>query len=107
METVEKLKIKMRSARPPYDTWEVDGYLPFEVHGERFAVTRIPCALNDDLQWRATHIETGTAVQATACAKMEGVPPLLQELAAKSNPEKLRQGLAKVRAIIAEGKLPA
>jgi hypothetical protein len=35
------------------------------------------------------------------------VPPILREMAAKSNPEKLQQALAKARAIIAERKVPA
>ena len=99
--------IEMRSSRPPYDTREVKGYLPFEVHGERFAVTRIPCALTDEKQWRATHIETGAGVPGSDCAKMEDVPALLRTMAAKSNPEKLRAAVAKCREIIAEGKLPA
>lgn len=91
--------MEVRNARPPYETWPATGHLPFEMHDERFAVTRIPCALRDEEQWRATHIETGVAVPRTGAATMEEVPVKTKAVLAEVGSEKLKASIAKVKAL--------
>ncbi len=99
-----EIEMEVRSARPPYETWPATGHLPFEMHGELFAVTRIPCALRDEEQWRATHIETGVAVPRTGAATMEEVPEKTKTLLAEVGSEKLKASLAKVKALFPANK---
>lgn len=55
--------VECREKTPPYKTWAAVGYLPFEMYGERFAVTRNPAAtVANAPAWRVSHVETGTAV---------------------------------------------
>jgi len=101
---IETLKVRMRSSRPPYDTWEVDAYMPFEAHGERFAVTHIPLALDDENQFRATHIDTGAAVPGSDAATMEQVKVAAIAVLDRVGSAGLQTSLSKVREITAPAK---
>ena len=103
MSTIDEIKINMRNARAPYETWPATGHAPFEIHGEHFAITKIPCALKGEQQWRATHIETGMAVPYSASTTIEGAREAAKDTLAKITPEKLQISLAKGRALFANG----
>jgi hypothetical protein len=95
------IEINVRSAHPPYDTWPATGHLPFEMHGERFAVTRIPCALNDAQQWRVSHVETGVALPRTQGSTKEEALANAKAVLAQGGQEKLKASLTQVRALFA------
>jgi hypothetical protein len=98
--------MNVRSAHAPYDTWPAAGFFAFEIHGERFAVTRIPCALNDPQQWRVSHIETGAACPATSGTTQQEALANGKAKLAEIGPEKLKASLAKVRALLRKKKPP-
>lgn len=97
------VRIQMRSARPPYDTWTDVGHLPFEVHGEKFAVTRISMTMRHS-HWRATHIATGVGVPGSECVEMKDVPAQTKALLKQIGPAKLQDALKRARAHFAKGK---
>lgn len=97
--------MNVRSAFPPYDTWPATGHLPFEMHGERFAVTRIPCALTDTHQWRVSHVETGAACPRTNGATMEEALANGKATLAEVGPDRLKASIAKVRALFPNIKI--
>jgi len=95
------IEMNVRSAHAPYDTWPATGHLPFEMHGERFAVTRIPYALNDAQQWRVSHVDTGVALPRTMGATKEEARDAAKAVLAVVGAEKLQAGLATARALFA------
>lgn len=99
LETGSEIEMNVRSAHPPYDTWPATGHMPFEIHGERFAVTRIPCTLNDAQQWRVSHVETGAACPRTIGATIEEALANGKATLAEVGPDKLKASLAKVRSL--------
>jgi hypothetical protein len=98
---IEIVEINMRSRHPPYNTWRVCGYLPFEVFGENFDVTAIPAGEVSECFFRATHIATGAAVPASQCEVMAQVPAKTREVLESVGSEKLKKSLAKVAEILA------
>lgn len=95
----------VRDNFPPYRVREVEGHAPFEVFGERFAVTAIPCRLPDDVQqWRATHVESGCGVPDTNCATIDMVETAARIYLDKVGPQKLKEAIAKAYEIIARGQ---
>jgi ribosomal protein L37E len=105
------ITVKMRTAHYPFNTWDEAGWLPFEMHGERFAVTRIPCALDSPIRWRVSHVGTGVALPDTDSARQEEAKAKAIEVLTKQGAEKLKAALDLARRIIgkgdAEGRLPA
>src|SRR4051812_47548790 len=84
-----ELRILTRSMEPPYVVRETIGYLPFEVFGEKFAVTCVWSAEITQDFWRATHIATGAAVPKTGCELIEDVPAKAREVLETVGREKL------------------
>jgi len=103
--------VKMRSAHYPFNTWDEAGWLPFEMHGEQFAVTRIPCALDSPIRWRVSHVATGVALPSTASETQEEAKTKGIDALTNAGPEKFKTALDRVRETIAEGdregRLPA
>ncbi len=99
--------VAMRRASPPYDTWPELGHLPFDMHGEQFAVTRVPCALDDPRKWRVSHVSTGVAIPSSAHETKEGAKTKGIDALTNAGPEKFKAAIARVKATIAEGLLPA
>ena len=97
---MKKVEIYMRESTTPYNIWKGFGYMPFEVHGQKFAVTMNRSTLEQSRTWRVTHIKTGAAVPGTegatiAQAKANGMSILLSK-----GPEKLKEALEKVAEIL-------
>lgn len=61
------IDLNIRSSENPKETFPGTGHLPFEMYGERFAVTQRLAAKAVDPQWLVTHVETGVAVP-NSCA---------------------------------------
>ena len=97
---IEAIPLEIRAATAPYEKYKTTGFFPFEVHGERFAVTRRP-GTDEQRRWHATHIETGSAVPGTACEMSTEVKALAIDRLTRVRPEKLKAALDKVRALIA------
>ena len=99
------ITLRLRRDFPPYETWEAKGHIPFEVHGENFAVTRINYTLRATVRWRATHVATGAAVPGTECYFMDEVPARARKVLGLIGREKLQESLAKAAALLArDGK---
>lgn len=94
-----EISINVRAAQPPYDTYPATGHLPFEMHGERFAITIIPNPLNDFQKWRVTHIDTGAAIPGVFEATIELARERGMAHLTEVGPEKLKAALARVRAL--------
>ena len=93
--------VEMRSAHPPYKTWQEEGYGPFVIHGETFAVTRNVGAFDSPLKWRVSHVATGIAIPHTAAeTKVQARDAALNVLGG-IGPEKFHAALAKARELIA------
>jgi hypothetical protein len=95
------IMVEMRSKLQPHKTWSEPGYLPFEMHGEQFAVTRNVAALDSPIRWRVSHVKTGAAIPSSdgethAEAKANGIASLT-----KVGPEKFQQALSRLREHIA------
>ena len=97
---IDAIPLEIRAATAPYKKYKTTGFFPFEVHGERFAVTPRP-GTDERRRWHATHIETGFAVPGTACEMLTDVQPLAIDRLTRCGPEKLKAALDKVRALIA------
>lgn len=95
------VKVEMRSAYPPYETWQEDGYGPFELHGETFAVTRNVGALDSPLKWRVSHVATGIAIPRTAAETKEKAHAEALTVLEEIGPKKFHAALAKARTLIA------
>ncbi len=95
------VKVEMRSAHPPYNTWQEDGYGPFELHGETFAVTRNVGALDSPLKWRVSHVATGIAIPRTAAETKEKARAEAITVLGEIGPKKFHAALAKARTLIA------
>ncbi len=91
----------MRSLNPPYNTWQTFGYHPFEVFGERFAITAIPASEPTDGHFRATHIATGAAVPNTECDELRDVYAKACKVLESVGPGVLRKSLDKVAELLA------
>lgn len=100
--------VEMRSSEPPFKTWRELGYLPFEMFGEKFAVTRNAASgLVGELKWRVSHVATGVAVPRTGSDSKKYSAKAARDELEFVGEEKFKAALARVRATIAEGKLPA
>jgi hypothetical protein len=99
------IPIEMRDAKPPFKTWTATGHLPFEMFGEKFAVTELPgLGILRDKPWRATHVETGAGLPGTECNTMREVPEHTKKKLAEVGEEKFRAALQRIKQRIATGK---
>lgn len=95
-----QLKIPFRAKEPPHAISYVEAYFPFQVFGEKFAVTMEPLGQG----FRATHIDTGTALLNTTCPSATDVPVKTEEVLRVVGAERLRKGIASIRARISNAE---
>ena len=96
---MDPFPIKIRSSTPPYDEYTTTASHPFEVFGEKFAVTK-----TDRCQYRATHLATGTAIPGSECEFAADVPAQTERLLTSVGEAKLKAGIAKANELIASGQ---
>lgn len=92
------INVEMRSAHPPHKTWSEPGYLPFEMFGERFAVTRHPSNLDGPEPWRVSHVATGVAIPNTGAKSHTEARDLARLFLGDVGEKKFKDGLARLRA---------
>lgn len=96
------LSVFILDGNPPYAKTETLGYLPFEVFGEQFAVTRIPLpSLEGEPEWRATHIATGAGVPQTDCVHQRQVPSRTRHILERHGEAKFKAAIAKAVSLLA------
>lgn len=93
--------VEMRSGREPHKTWRELGHLPFEMHGEKFAVTRNVAALNKHQAWRVSHVATGAAIPHSIGATKEEARDAGMKSVVDIGDEKFHAALGRLRNIIA------
>ena len=91
--TGDAIELAVRTADFPYAKWPATGHLPFEVHGERFAVTANPSALAAEQEWRVSHVGTGMAVPRAKGATMEQAREKAIAVLTEVGPERLRRAI--------------
>jgi hypothetical protein len=99
------IMVSVRSARPPYDTWKEEGYDPFEVHGEQFAITRNIGALDSPNRWRVSHVNLGCALPNTSAPTKAEAKDAAIAVLNHIGPDKLSEALATARQIISSVQL--
>jgi len=84
------LKVTCRSAE---HSWTTEGFLPFEIYGEKFAVT-------ENLGfWRATHIKTGAAVPCTDCSRKTSVKKAALAVLEKAGEAAFKKAIKSIKAL--------
>ena len=102
---MDPFPIKIRSCTPPYDEYTTTASHPFEVFGEKFAVTETGIFAVVG-QYRATHLETGTAIPGSECEFAADVPAQTERLLTSIGEAKLKAAIAKANELIASGQQP-
>lgn len=101
------IQMNVRGSIPPYNTWPATGHWPFEMDGERYAVTTNPAALGEWEKWRVSHVETGTSVPGSAAATKEQAIKKAKDAMANAGPEKVKRAIEYVRMLISRSTPPA
>ena len=99
------VEVQCREKTPPYKTWTTIGYLPFEMYGEQFAVTRNPAApLAGDLAWRVSHVETGAAVPKSDAETPEEAKERGEKILQEVGKNRFLEALQRIKDLIASAK---
>lgn len=94
--------VEVRTREHPGKPFRELGYLPFEMFGEQFAVTRnLAGGLSGALKWRVSHVATGTALPRTGSDSQEVAVKNARNELEFIGEKKFKAALAKVREFIA------